>query len=103
MPANAPYEGESPPEFEARQAEQEQQLQEWRQKVLSIQRSLMEQGASEKEAEEEAKKIVEQEHWAQREGRPTNELPKMYQERIREGQGSQSPSYGPGMTGPQQM
>ena len=94
MPENAPYEGESPEEFQARQAEQAQQLQEWRQKVLSIQRSLMEQGASEKEAEEEAKKIVEQEHWAEREGRDTNELPEMYQERIRKGRGSENRHWG---------
>ena len=74
--------------------EQRGQLREWKQKVLSIQRALMEQGRSKKEAEEEAKKIVEQEHWAQREGRPTNELPEMYQERIRKGRGSENRHWG---------
>ena len=84
-------------EEDIREAERGQQLQEAKQKVLSIQRDLMRQGLSKKEAEEEAKKIVEEEHWAQRKGLKTNErkeLPEMYQERIRKGRGSENRHWG---------
>ena len=72
-------------------------------KVGQMAKQLMSEGWDQESAMREANKRAEDEFWAQREGLETNELPKMYQERIRKGQGSQSPSYGPGMTRPQQM
>ena len=101
MPKYAQYGDESDADFAMRQArqqdEQKGQLREWEQKVLRIQRDLMARGMPKEDARAQAEYTVEQEHWAGREGRegrPTEELPVMYQDRMREGQESEDRFWG---------
>ena len=98
MPKYAQYGDESDADFAMRQArqqdEQKGQLREWEQKVLRIQRDLMARGMPKEDARAQAEYTVEQEHWARRKGLETNELPEMYQDRMREGQESEDRFWG---------
>tara|TARA_R100001530_G_scaffold52292_1_gene38691 strand:+ start:2749 stop:3054 length:306 start_codon:yes stop_codon:yes gene_type:complete len=75
-------------------ADQRGRLREFEQKVLRIQRDLMARGMPKEDARAQAEYTVEQEHWAGREGRPTEELPDMYQDRIEEGRGRENRHWG---------
>ena len=75
-------------------ADQRGQLREFEQKVLRIQRDLMARGMPKEDARAQAEYTVEQEHWARRKGLETNELPEMYQDRMREGQESEDRFWG---------
>ena len=98
MPKYAQYGDESDADFAMRKAriaaEQRGRLREFEQKVLRIQRDLMARGMPKEDARAQAEYTVEQEHWAGREGRPTEELPDMYQDRIEEGRGRENRHWG---------
>ena len=69
MPANAPYEGESPEEFQARLAEQEQQRKEYERRLAARIAKIRENPfVTAEEATKLAEEGLKKEHYAEREG-----------------------------------